>query len=188
MSDHEFTIKTSEIDAAGKDYRFVLRSPWLRGVLEDHEATAASKDGVVAVRASKSGPDVVVHGSLDATVTVPCARCLDPVDVDVHSDVSVIYVPGSKVKDAEDSGKVEYTLEDAEADTLPFDGETVVLDDLVRDEVLLGVPMIPLCSDDCPGMSPAPETNANPPSEKKEIDPRLAPLLALRDQIDKTSK
>ena len=188
MSDHEFTIKTSEIDAGGKDYRFVLRSPWLRGVLEDNEATATGKDGVVAVRASKSGPDVVVHGSLDATVKVPCARCLEPVDIDVHSDLAVIYVPGSKVKDAEDSGKVEYTLEDAEADTLPYDGETVVLDDLVRDEVLLGVPMIPLCSDDCPGMSPAPETNAKAPSEKKEIDPRLAPLLALRDQIDKTSK
>jgi uncharacterized protein len=186
MSDHEFTIKTSEIDAGGKDYRFVLRSPWLRGVLEGHEATAASNDGVVAVRASKSGADVVVHGSLDATVTVPCARCLEPVDVDVHSDLSVIYVPGSKVKDAEDSGKVEYTLEDAEADTLPFDGETVVLDDLVRDEVLLGVPMIPLCSDDCPGMSPAPETDAKAPSEKKEIDPRLAPLLAFRGKPEQT--
>ena len=186
MSDHEFTIKTSEIDAGGKDYRFVLRSPWLRGVLEDHEATATSTDGIVAVRVSKSGPDVVVHGSLDATVRVPCARCLEPVDVDVHSDLSVIYVPGSKVKDAEDSGKVEYTLEDAEADTLPFDGETVVLDDLVRDEVLLGVPMIPLCSDDCPGMSPAPETNADAPSEKKEIDPRLAPLLAFGPFRDKT--
>jgi uncharacterized protein len=188
MIDHEFTIKTSEIDAGGKDYRFVIRAPWLRGVLEGHEATATSKDGIVEVRASKSGPDTVVHGSLDASLRVPCARCLEPVDIDVHSDLAVIYVPGSKVKDAEASGKVEYTLEDAEADTLPYDGETVVLDDLVRDEVLLGVPMIPLCSDDCPGMSPAPETDAKTPSEKKEIDPRLAPLLALRDQIIKTSK
>ena len=102
------------------------------------------------------------------------------------ADVSVLYVPGSKVKDAEASGEVEYTLEDAEADTLPYDGETVVLDDLVRDEVLLGVPMIPLCSDDCPGMSPAPETDAKAPSEKKEIDPRLAPLQAFRGKLDKT--
>jgi uncharacterized protein len=182
MSDHEFTIKTSEIDAGGKDYRFVIRAPWLRGVLEGHEATATSKDGLVQVRASKSGPDTVVHGSLDASLKVPCARCLEPVDIDVHSDLAVIYVPGSKMKDAEDNGKIEYTLEDAEADTLPYDGETVVLDDLVRDEVLLGVPMIPLCSDDCPGMSPAPETDAKTPSEKKEIDPRLAPLLAFRDK------
>jgi len=81
MSDHEFTIKTTEIDAGGKDYRFVVRAPWLRGVLEDGEATATSRDGVVEVRASKSGPDVVVHGTLDTSVKVPCARCLDPVDI-----------------------------------------------------------------------------------------------------------
>ena len=89
------------------------------------------------------------------------------------------------MKDAEAKGEVEYTLEDAEADTLPYDGETVVLDDLVRDELLLGVPMIPLCSEDCPGMSPAPGSDAKAPSEKKDIDPRLAPLMAFRDKTTK---
>jgi uncharacterized protein len=185
MSDHEFTIRTLDLDAGGKDFRFEVRAPWIRGVLEDHEAKATDRDGKLEVRASKSGTDVVVHGTLDASLNVPCARCLEPFDIDVHSDLSVLYVPGSKVKDAEAKGEVEYTLEDAEADTLPYDGETVVLDDLVRDELLLGVPMIPLCSDDCPGMSPAPETNAGAPSEKKGIDPRLAPLLAFRDKTSK---
>ena len=185
MSAHEFTIKSLDLDAGGRDYRFAIRSPWIRGELEGHEATATARNGTLAVRGSKSGPDVVVHGTLDASLRVPCARCLEPFDIDVHSDVSVLYVPGSRVKSVEASGEVEYTLEDAEADTLPFDGETVVLDDLVRDELLLGVPMIPLCSDDCPGMSPAPETDAKNPSGKKEIDPRLAPLMAFRDKTRK---
>jgi uncharacterized protein len=186
MSAHEFTIKNTELDAGGKEYRFAVRAPWIRGVLEGHEATANEKDGVLEVRASKSGSDVVVHGTLDASLKVPCARCLEPVDIDVHADLSVLYVPGEKVKDAEVPGEVEYTLEDAEADTLPYDGDTVVLDDLVRDELLLEVPMIPLCSEACPGMSPAPGSDANAPSDKKEIDPRLAPLLAFRDKTTKT--
>jgi uncharacterized protein len=186
MTAHEFTIKTTDLDAGGKDYRLTVRAPWIRGVLEGHEATATAKDGLLVVRGSKSGPDVVVHGTLDATLRVPCARCLEPFDTDVHSDISVLYVPGSKLKDAGPDGEVEYTLEDAEADTLPYDGETVVLDDLVRDELLLGVPMIPLCSEGCPGMSPAPETDANAaPSKEKPIDPRLAPLLAFRDKTSK---
>lgn len=185
MSDHEFTIRTLDLDAGGRDYRFEVRAPWIRGVLEDHEAKATDRDGKLEVRASKSGTDVVVHGTLDASLNVPCARCLEPFDIAIHSDLSVLYVPGSKVKDAEEKGEVEYTLEDTEADTLPYDGETVVLDDLVRDELLLGIPMIPLCSDDCPGMSPAPETNADASSEKKGIDPRLAPLLAFRDKTSK---
>lgn len=189
MSAHEFTIKTTELDAGGKDYRHTIRAAWMRGVLEDHEAKATSRDGALEVRASKSGADVVVHGTIDVPLQVPCARCLEPFAIDIHADVSVLYVPGEKVKDtlgAEKDGEVEYTLEDAEADTLPYDGETVVLDDLVRDELLLGVPMIPLCSDDCPGMSPAPGSDADAPSETKAIDPRLAPLLAFRDKTTKT--
>lgn len=181
----EFTINTMDLDAGGKDYRFEVRAPWVRGVLEDHEAKATDRDGKLEIRASKSGTDIVVHGVLEASLTVPCARCLDPVDIDIHADLSVIYVPGSKVKDAEAKGEVEYTLEDGEADTLPYDGETVVLDDLVRDELLLGVPMIPLCSEDCPGMSPAPGSDADAPSEKKDIDPRLAPLMAFRGKTTK---
>jgi uncharacterized protein len=188
MSAHEFTIKTVDLDAGGKDYRHEVRSAWIRGVLEGLEATASAKDGLLAVRGSKSGTDVVVHGTLDATLRVPCARCLEPFDTVIHSDISVLYVPGSKLTDAGPDGEVEYTLDDAQADTLPYDGETVVLDDLVRDELLLGVPMIPLCSEGCPGMSPAPETDAKAaPANAKEkpIDPRLAPLLAFRDKTTK---
>ena len=182
--DHEFTLRTLDLDAGGKDFSFPIRAPWVRGILEDHEANATDRDGTLEVRASKSGTDVVVHGTLDASLIVPCARCLEPVDIEVHSDLSVIYVPGAKVKDAEAKGEVEYTLEDAEADTLPYDGETVLLDDLVRDELLLGVPMIPLCSEDCPGMSPAPGSDAQA-AEKKDIDPRLAPLMAFRAKTTK---
>ena len=185
ISAHEFTIKTMDLDAGGKDYRLTVRAPWLRGILEGHEATATTRDGALEVRASKSGADVVVHGTMDVTVNVPCARCLEPFDTEIHSDISVLYVPGSKLKDAGPTGEVEYTLEDAEADTLPFDGETVVLDDLVRDELLLGIPMIPLCSEACPGMSPAPGSDANAESEKKDIDPRLAPLMAFRAKTTK---
>lgn len=185
MSDHEFTIRTLDFDASGKSYRFVVPSRWIRGELEGCEATATARDGELALRASKSGHDVVVHGTLDASLSVPCARCLEHLDIDVHAEISVIYVPGDRVKAPDASGEVEYTLEDAEADTLPYDGETVVLDGLVRDELLLGVPMIPLCSADCPGMSPGPQIDAEAPAEKTGIDPRLAPLMAFREKTRK---
>ncbi|MDB4944980.1 MAG: hypothetical protein JWP97_4514 [Labilithrix sp.] len=186
MTAHEFTIKTTDLDAGGKDYALVIRPAWIRGVLEDHEAKATTNEGQLAVRASKSGTDVVVHGTIDAILEVPCARCLERFEQPVHSDVSVLYVPGQRAKEAGENGEVEYTLEDAEADTLPYDGDTVVLDDLVRDELLLGIPMIPLCSEACPGMSPAPESEAKAASsEEKPVDPRLAPLMAFRVKTTK---
>lgn len=168
---HEFPIPVSELDAGGKEFRFPIRAAWVRGALEGHEATTAGGDGALVVRASKSGHDVVVHGTLDADVRVPCARCLEPAELAVHGKISVLYVPASRLSGAQDG---ERELTDEEADTLPFEGETVVLDDLVRDELVLEIPMIPLCSEACPGMSPAPDPER---AGGKPIDPRLAPLL-----------
>ncbi|MBS2018679.1 MAG: DUF177 domain-containing protein [Deltaproteobacteria bacterium] len=186
MSANEFTISVTDLDAGGKEYRFPVRSGWVRGAFEGHEATATESDGMLAVRASKSGHDIVVHGTLDASLQVPCARCLTPFTLPIHSDLSVLYVRGARSprasadrKEAENVGELELTLEDGEADTLPFDGEKVVLDDLVRDELVLEIPMIPLCSEACPGMSPGPREEGAGSSEK-DIDPRLAPLLAFK--------
>jgi uncharacterized protein len=171
MNAHEFSIPVSELDAGGKEFSFPVRAAWVRGALEGHEATTSGKDGTLEVRASKSGHDVVVHGTLDAGLSVPCARCLEPAEVPIHASLSVLYVPAANLKGAEDG---EQELTDEEADTLPFEGETVALDDLVRDELLLEIPMIPLCSEACPGMSPAPDPER---AAEKPIDPRLAPLL-----------
>jgi uncharacterized protein len=174
MSAHEFPIPVHDLDAGGKEFRFPVRAGWVRGALEGHEATASGSDGTLVARASKSARDVVVRGTLDAELTVPCARCLEPTKLTVHSNLSVIYVPSSGANRADG----ERELSDEEANTLPYDGDTVVLDDLVRDELLLEVPMIPLCSETCPGMAPAethPEGSSAPTD--KPVDPRLAPLL-----------
>ena len=178
MSDPEFSIRTTDLDAAGKEYDLPVRQTWIRSVLEDCEASAGEKDGRLQIRASKSGAEVVVHGTVEAQLTVPCARCLDPVAVAIKSDLSVIYVPKSVLK--AEGGEADGDL--SEADTMAYDGDEVVLDDLVRDELLLEIPMIPLCSDDCPGMSPAPGIQEAPPTG---IDPRLAPLLAFQAKTKK---
>lgn len=177
MSEREFSIPVTELDAGGKEYRFPVRPSWVRGALEDHEAKAGDRDGSLVVRASKSGHDVVVNGKLDAELMVPCARCLEPFSLPIHADVAVLFAPASKAKSPE---AAEYEFSAEEADTLPFDGETVVLDDLVRDELLLEIPMIPLCSETCPGMGTPPD--AEEKAEDKGLDPRLAPLLAFRDK------
>lgn len=188
MSAHEFSIPVTDLDAGGRAYRFPVRAAWVRGALEGHEATATERDGDLAVRASKSGHDVVVHGTLDAEVRTPCARCLAPATLPIHSDIRVLYTPASRAKVEAEDGEPEYELTAEEADTLPYDGETVVLDDLVRDEILLEIPMIPLCSESCPGISPAPTEGsaAAEPSKEKGIDPRLAPLLSFRDRAKAT--
>jgi uncharacterized protein len=178
---HEFAVPASSLDAGGQSFRFPVRAAWIKGVLEGNEATDAGQDGELDVRLSKSNNDVVVHGRLTAKLRAPCARCLEPVMLPVDQAVSVLMVPAAKLKDAA-AGEYEFNTD--EADTLPYDGETVVLDDLVRDELVLEIPMIPLCREDCPGMAQRPEAQQAETTEKP-VDPRLLPLLRLKQQTTK---
>jgi len=67
-----------------------------------------------------------------------------------------------------------------------FSGHEIVLDSLIREYLVLEAPMQPLCSDDCTGI--AVPKHVQPPEEvfgpsDSKVDPRLAPLLRLRDKV-----
>src|ERR1700723_1319016 len=99
----EFSIPVHDLDAGGRDYELPIRAPWLRGVLEDTDVGASAQDGVLRVRLSKSGTDVVLLGSLAAEMTVPCSRCLEPTPVTVREDFSLLAVPASPSRAAHGS-------------------------------------------------------------------------------------
>jgi DUF177 domain-containing protein len=173
MIAHEFSVAARDLDAAGKPFRFPIRAAWLRGALEGTNVLPGGTDGELDLRLSKSGTDVIVRGTVTAELTVECARCLQPTRVLVREPLSGLFVPTGDLT-GPPSDEEELTAD--QADVMPYDGETVVLDDFVRDELLLGVPMIPLCSESCPGIRP----QTSPESASKAIDPRLSPLLRLK--------
>jgi len=78
---------------------------------------------------------IVVRGSVACRADVECSRCLRPVSVAAESEVDEVY---QRVPDS--------------ADALPLVGEQLDLAPMVREVVLLGVPAVPLCRPDCPGL------------------------------------
>jgi len=173
----EFLFAVHDLDASGKRFRVPVRSNWLRGALEGTEIGVAERDGELDLRLSRSGTDVVVRGTLAAELLVPCSRCLERVVVPVREELSILAVPSPEARRAHaDEDEVEFAAEDA--DMIAYDGDAVVLDDLVRDELLLGIPMIPLCSEGCPGIRPE-QSEGDPVAG---IDPRLLPLLSLKSK------
>jgi uncharacterized protein len=182
MHSAEFSISVHDLDAAGKPFRFVVPAAWIRGALEDTDVAPGGSDGELAGRLSKSGRDVVVRGRLRAELDVPCARCLQPARVAVDEDISALAVETGQLRDSHSQGRDKRDKEEDEpgadeaADILPFDGDSFVLDGLVRDELLLAIPMIPLCSEACPGIRPEP---ADDPL-RGVVDPRLSPLIKFK--------
>jgi uncharacterized protein len=80
----------------------------------------------------------------------------------------------------------EYEFGAGEAELDTYDGETIVLDDFIREALILELPNFPLCSEACPGIRPVePAAEAGSGSASDRIDPRLAPLSALREALGK---
>ncbi|MCP3959813.1 MAG: DUF177 domain-containing protein [bacterium] len=110
--------------------------------------------------------------------TLRCMRCLAPVTESTSSEVDLLIHTGAKVTDEElelqeaDLGVL--VLEDLELDTRP----------ILIEQIQLGIPMKPLCKDDCAGLCPScgADCNAGPCGCEKAVDPRWAGLAGLKSQ------
>jgi uncharacterized protein len=85
---------------------------------------------------------VLVSGEIEAPVAGSCARCLEPIEDTLELDVQELYAyPGSTT---------EATSDDDEDRLVEHD--TIDLEPLVRDTVVLSLPLSPVCTDDCAGL------------------------------------
>ncbi len=154
-----------------------------------HVGEVVVVDGRVDVdlEAEARGPDVVVSGGLQAKWLGACRRCLGDVGGDLDLRVQEVLSAGSGVpgrRDAGPDGGVDAGGESGDA--YPLGGDEADLEPVVRDAVLLALPLSPLCVEDCPGPDPDrfPAAMAVGPEEEAggdnlPVDPRWAALDVL---------
>lgn len=126
----------------------------------------------ISLEAEARGADVVVTGSVVARWTGECRRCLEPLDGRLDLRVNeVMAAVGSRTSD------------DDTSDAYPLDGDDADLEPVVRDALLLALPISPLCDELCAGPDPerfpataGPEDVGAAPGG----DPRWAVLDVLR--------
>jgi uncharacterized protein len=178
----EFVLQIQDIDEQGKDYAFELTSEWLDGALVDSplRRDPSAAPGRFAVHAQKNQREIFVRGTADADLTIECARCLRDAPLHVHANITALLSQAGQHDLPE-----EVELSEEDLDRARFVGHEVVLDELVREHLLLECPMQPLCSPDCPGIA-IPE-HVRPRSEDfggdGKVDPRLLPLQQLKAKL-----
>ncbi|HEX6937183.1 MAG TPA: YceD family protein [Actinomycetes bacterium] len=124
---------------------------------------------------------VLVSGTVAATVSGECVRCLDPVSRDVVVDLQELYArPGRGQEAHVEAGGGS----GGETDDLPqLAGDLLDIEPALRDAVVLALPFQPLCRDDCPGLCPECGARlADDPEHRHEtVDPRWAELRRLTE-------
>ena len=131
-------------------------------------------------RIRRSGPEVELRGELHTTVEAVCGRCLKAVELPVHAEFTERFVPAVSWRDEE-----QHELGEEDLNLAIFDGETIQLDDLVREEILLAIPNQVLCSRDCKGLCAICGIDRNTDScqcEDTGVDERWDRLRELRSR------
>jgi uncharacterized protein len=129
----------------------------------------------VRLEVTKSQDQMICRGKVRTQVALECSRCLAQFEQSLTSDIQfVIDLAGGK--DAEKSEEDGYFVADTSS---PY----FEIDDLVRESLILSLPLKPLCSEDCKGLCPICGVDLNKKQchcVKDEIDPRWEQLKELR--------
>jgi uncharacterized protein len=126
--------------------------------------------------------DIRLNGDLAARFELACARCLEPVAQDISRKFDLLYRPLGA-----DAGREELSVTAAEAEVSYYHGEGLLLEDALREQVLLALPLKVICRDDCEGLCPHCGKNLNVQacacSEPVE-DARWSALKDIRGKLD----
>lgn len=122
--------------------------------------------------------DIRVRASLQTHMEVACARCLEPVEQTVEASFDLIFRPSRADLDNSDR-----SISTSETEIGYYEGDGLLLEDVLREQILLALPAKVLCREDCKGLCPECGRNRNTDPcacATTSADPRWSSLKELR--------
>jgi len=170
-----FSIKELEIKRVRFDVAFspgeILYDEGLR------QATPLEVVGSAELLAHTLG-EVRIQGHLKVRMRADCDRCLEPAEFPVDADFDLFYRPIDRTGYEE-----EVEIDEGESEIAFYQGDGIELKDVLREFVLLSMPMQRICRQDCHGICPSCGQNRNTVNcgcEPKPVDDRWSALKELQ--------
>ncbi|MER8187457.1 DUF177 domain-containing protein [Kitasatospora sp. NPDC094015] len=151
--------------------------------IEDVIGVPETSEIILELRMESVVEGVLVTGTAEARVEGECVRCLEPVDDDLEVDFQELYYyPESDDRGrGRAAGADEDLDEDSEDETYRLEGDYFDLQPVLRDAVVLALPLQPVCQDDCLGLCVecGARLSDDPSHHHDAADPRWAALQGL---------
>ena len=116
-------------------------------------------------------------GKAQTELELLCSRCLEPFRMPVDASFDLRYLPATEIAADE-----EREVQEEDLETSYYRDDQIDLNELLREQFYLALPMKPLCREDCKGLCAQCGTNLNTGTcacAAEWEDPRLAPLKGL---------
>jgi len=126
--------------------------------------------------------DIRIAGDFRTRVELACARCLEPITREVGRKFDLLYRPQGS-----DAGREELSVTAAEAEVGYYQGEGLLLEDVLREQILLALPLKAICREDCKGLCPHCGRNLNLEQctcAEPLDDPRWSALKQIREKLE----
>ena len=127
----------------------------------------------------RMGLDVYLSAECTLRLQTDCAACLKEFELEVPVAFSLTLKPrpqsGAGLPD-----EMELSRDDLEESF--YEGDVIDLDEILREQIILALPMYPRCTPECRGLCPVCGVDLNEKScdcQKDDVDPRLAVLKTL---------
>ena len=169
-------IKLYELDRRKDEFRFDYEED-VHHLLKEVEDLIDISPVKVTGMAFHSNGSYTVKGHLETVAILRCSRCLQPYEQPINVDFTDIFVPNDN--------EVLNKQEDENIHSIA--GDEIDITSLVEEAILLQIPFVPICDEDCKGLCSVCGTNLNEHQchcETTRIDPRLADLAKWFDQTE----
>ena len=137
---------------------------------------------LVSLTAERQLREVRIRGDFRAGIELPCSRCLEPVRFPILAKFDQFYESNA---DHRLVGEIE--LQERDTEIAFFSGDFIEVADIAREQILLSLPMKPICQEQCQGLCPHCGKNRNLDAcncDSVLVDPRLVKLLKIQNRMN----
>ncbi len=138
--------------------------------------------------AERAGNEIRIAGSLNTSIEVPCSRCLEASRITISKPFDLFFRKRDEAMFDEDE---EIELDEKETRTAFFNGTQLAITDILREQILLALPMKALCTVDCKGLCPHCGINLNSGScncPNDDFSPHMDTLLEIKRRLEQRSR
>ena len=173
-------ITVSKIPEGGMNLRFERNGKWFREKMPGATPFDFIPDRIdITCAARRMKENVFVEGTVATTVEMPCCRCLEKTRLPLQCSFKYTFAPPPSCS------QDEVELNAADLDFAYYEGDVIDLDTAILEQIMLQIPIKPLCAESCRGLCPHCGINLNMTScdcRGEVLDERLALLKQFKAQ------
>jgi DUF177 domain-containing protein len=143
------TVPVERITWEGLDFPVSLEADWFAQWLKEQPGLDFSPAEPVIgnIHLERHDDNILVRGRLRGKLSFSCSRCLDVFAAPLAADFDLLLKIGRPPVSTQ-----EHELDTGELDEDYFQGDELDLNAILREQILLTVPLKPLCREECLGL------------------------------------